>query len=396
MVVFGPSTEYRVSKRGLLIADSSGDTVLVEHPASSQLPSLLADDPSPEELARRLGPPRGAELVDELVRMGILVHPTPGLNAEANLRDSRPVSLSRSGLMIAGIGIPAIWINRHLLPALLTLPGRITIGVVVAAGVVALLIGRPDIPTVSDTPALEAVIMLASGLALTVLHELAHAVALVHFGRLPRRAGFGFYWGAVSFFVDSTPAMTLPRRARVIQALAGLATDVVTTAMLAIAAHLVADELIAIILWRLAVLGVLDIVVNLAPILEVDGHWALADLLDEPDLAPRARRALGAALRNRLSKDDRWLAVYGAFSLIAGLTLICLSVAVYWAVAGDLVIALFAGNPAEIALGVYYIGPVALGLLLSTLGLILETRYQPQQKGGEDYDSENRSARPPL
>lgn len=385
MVAFGPRTEYRVSKRGLLIADSSGDTVLVEHPASSRLPSFLADDPSPEELTRRLGPPDGTELVDELVRMGILIHPTPGQDVKANPKASGPVSLSRSGIMITGIGTPAAWINRHLLPALLSVPGRIIIGVVVAAGILALLIGRPDIPTVSNTPALEALIMLASGLVLTVLHELAHAVALVHFGRLPRRAGFGFYWGAISFFVDSTPGMTLPRRARVIQALSGLAVDVVTTAMMAVAAHLVANETIAIILWRLAVLGVLDIVVNLAPILEVDGHWALADLLDEPDLAPRARRALGMALRNRLSKDDRWLAAYGAFSLITGLALIGVSAVVFWAAAGDLVLALFTGNPAEIAIGAYYIAPTVLGLLFSTLGLILETVHQPQQKeGGEN------------
>jgi putative peptide zinc metalloprotease protein len=34
---------------------------------------------------------------------------------------------------------------------------------------------------------------------------------------------------------------------------------------------------------------------NALPILEVDGHWPLADYLDEPDLAPRARDALAGA-----------------------------------------------------------------------------------------------------
>ena len=186
--------------------------------------------------------------------------------------------------------------------------------------------------------------MILFALAATIGHEVAHAVALTHYGQAPRRAGFGFYWGALSFFVDSTPAMTLPRRARVIQALAGLAVDVVTTACFAVAAQLTTNSLLAIVFWRLAVLGLVDIVINLAPILQVDGHWALADWLDEPDLAPRARRAFGAALRHRLPADQRWLACYGGASLVAGVVLITLSITVFWASTEDLIKALFSGT----------------------------------------------------
>jgi hypothetical protein len=53
------------------------------------------------------------------------------------------VTLSRSGLMVTGIAGPATWLHRHVLPLLLSWPGRVLLAAVVAAGVVSLLAGRP-------------------------------------------------------------------------------------------------------------------------------------------------------------------------------------------------------------------------------------------------------------
>ncbi len=126
--------------------------------------------------------------------------------------------------------------------------------------------------------------------------------------------------------------------------------------------------------------------VNLAPILQVDGHWALADWLDEPDLAPRARRALGNAVRRDLPSDQRWLALYGAFSLAVGIALIALLATVFWATTSDLVVALFTGNLTDILIGIYYVGPLVLGLVFSVLGLILETLSSPSRPAHDDAD----------
>jgi hypothetical protein len=375
MVRLAPDAQYRVSKRGLVLAGAGGDTVLFEHPHAATLPELLATDPDPAEIADQLGPPLQPDLIDELVAMGILTAagPAPGTATDR----ARRVTLGRAGLMIAGIDKPARWLNNHLVPAITHPAGIAALCAVLIGGIAALVAGRPDLPPVSDTPALEALLMIGIGLAATIGHEFAHAVAIVHYGRTPRRAGFGFYWGAVSFFVDSTPAMTLPRKPRVIQALAGLAVDAVATAGFAIAAHLVPTPVLAIVFWRLAILGLVDIAINLAPILQVDGHWALADLLDEPDLAPRARRALGSALKRQLPQGQSWLAVYGALSLAVGVALIALTVAAFWATTHDLIIDLLTGNPAEMALGIYCVGPLILGVLFSTAGLLLETLLTP-------------------
>lgn len=365
-----------MSKRGLILAGRSGETVLLEHPRAAQLPTLLEDDPDPTELLVRMGPPISPDLVSDLVQMGILVDSRIDEVEQEMAVASVPrqaVTFTSSGMMITGIARPSQWLNDHLVPVIISPPGKIILALISVAGLVALLAGRPDLPKVSTSPGIEALLMLLFGLAAIVCHEFGHAVALVHFGMVPRRAGFGFYWGEISFFVDSTPALVLNRRERVTQALAGVLVDVITTAIFAIAAHAVPGTLLALVFWRRAILGVIDIIVNLTPVLELDGHWALADLLDEPDLAPRARRALGAMLKGKIAADQKLLAFYGAVSLVGGFVLLAISAVVYWFAVSDLVFALFAGNPAEMIIGLYYIIPVALGIIVSAIGLVLQT-----------------------
>jgi hypothetical protein len=382
MVRLSPGAEYRISKRGLVIAGRTGETVLFEHPRADALPALLAANPGRQDLEEQLGPPLDRTVIADLIELEILTD-AEGEEALATVSKTRRCNLTRSGLTFTGVATPARWLDTYFVPLLLHPVGRIAACAVLIAGAVAFIAGRPDLPAVTARPALEVILMLILGSASVICHELAHAVAMVHYGKAPQRAGFGFYWGDISFFVDSTPAMTLPRTARVIQALAGLAVDSLTTAGFAIAAHLVPSTLLAVVCWRVAILGLVEIVVNLAPILEVDGHWALADWLDEPDLSSRSRRALGAALRGKLPAGQGWLARYGLFSLVAGITLLAASIWVFWTTTRDLIVGLFAGNPAEIALGVYYVAPAALGAILSAAGLVLEpvlaASSRPQQ-----------------
>ncbi|MCW2616065.1 MAG: putative peptide zinc metalloprotease protein [Frankiales bacterium] len=369
---FAPDLEWRASKRGLLLAGPTLDALLLDHPRAACLPDLLRDDPDAQELATRLGDPDAPRLVAELTAAGVLVpsQDTPPTRAAV---PHRAVVLTRSGAEVDGIATPARWLDRHVVPLLLSPPGRAVLLAVLLAGAVALLRGRPAGPHVSDTPTVDALVGLALGLLLSALHELAHAVALVHYGRAPRRAGIGFYWGSVSFYVDSSEALTLPRRARVVQALAGLAVDVVTLCLLALGAHLAESVLLVGVLWRLAVLGLVELAVNAAPVLEVDGHWALADLLDEPELGPRARTALGDVLRRRRRpQTPDWLVLYGTLSAVGGLVLLVGAAFVWWAAMSDLVSALTDGGPAEVAVAVLVAAPFAVSLVASSLGLLLD------------------------
>ena len=127
---------------------------------------------------------------------------------------------------ITGIAALAGWIDCRAMPLLASVPGRLFLGLDVAAGVAALLAGRPTGPTVSPYAAVDA---LGSRWYRRCCTSSAMRSRSLHYGRRPRRAGFGSYWGELSFYVDSTEALTLPSRARVVQALAGLAVDVVRT-----------------------------------------------------------------------------------------------------------------------------------------------------------------------
>ena len=102
--------------------------------------------------------------------------------------------------------------RRYLAPVVTSRAGRCLLLLVVAAGAGCLVAGPPGGQLSGASPATQVLLLLVLGLATSLIHEFAHAVVLVHYGRTPRYAGFGLYWGAVSFYVDSTPALTLPRR----------------------------------------------------------------------------------------------------------------------------------------------------------------------------------------
>ena len=65
--------------------------------------------------------------------------------------------------------------------------------------------------------------------------------------------------------------------------------------------------------------------------------------------------------------------VLGLGAGLAGLGLLALCVVVNWQVLGDLLVALFRGNLADVLIGVYLVGPLMLGIGVSILGLILES-----------------------
>lgn len=55
----------------------------------------------------------------------------------------------------------------------------------------------------------ESLALLALGYLLTFLHELGHALTLVHFGRRVKSAGFMLYFGSPAFFVDASEGLNV-------------------------------------------------------------------------------------------------------------------------------------------------------------------------------------------
>ncbi|MDA2889878.1 hypothetical protein PDG61_03045 [Mycolicibacterium sp. BiH015] len=383
-LAFAEGVSWRVSKRGLIVCTPGGSPLLIAHDRAGEIPALIRDAATLDDVKLGLGG-TGAdcELVDALVAEQVISDQPLGA---IDITPVKRVTFSRSGIEFTGIDSIARRVHRVVMPVIESWSGRFALTVIVIAGLACLIMGRPDGPQVSSDPWVDATVGMLLGFALSGLHELGHAVALVHYGRTPRSAGCGFYWGAMCFYVDCSDGITLPKRARIVNALAGLAVDLVTMSVLLIMTHTVAGSVLLVsVCWRLAITQLIGIFENGMPILEVDGHIALSDYLDEPDLSPRSREALSRKLRGVTENDEPlWLAGYGAFSIIGGIVLLVGGTWAWWLAAGDLVSSLFGGNVIEILLGLYLVVPVAMAALFSGIGLALElTSKAPATEAGQ-------------
>ena len=377
MMQFAPEVTWRRSRRGLVVCGPGESPLLVEHAHAGVLPELITEARDRDHLAALLGGSSSdGQLVADLIEERILADGRiPAVPEER----TRRLAFTRSGLEVSGIDTVARWVHQLVSPVVNSWLGRLLLISILVGGLVSLLAGRPNAPQVSAHPWMDATLGLAISYACAALHELAHAVTLVHYGRSARRAGCGFYWGSLCFYVDCSDGITLPRRARVINALAGLGVEIILVAILLIAAQLSTSVLLVSVCWRVAILTLLGILENALPILEVDGHVALSDYLDEPDLGPRAREALSRKLR-RIPHNDQpsWLATYGAVSVIGGILLLITGTWIWWSAAGSLITSLFDGNLTEILLGLLTVVPFAVGTLFSLAGLAIELVATPR------------------
>jgi hypothetical protein len=217
------------------------------------------------------------------------------------------------------------------------------------------------------SPILAVVALRVLGLAAVGPHETGHALVIARNHRRVGRMGIGFYWGALTFYVDASQALFLPRRARMLQSSAGVLTDLVVCGTASIVAMTGGDATWAVVLREFAVLGYLNIIINAVPLLELDGYWFLADALDRPTLQRDARRALANVLRGQ--RASLRLAAYAAASLVFGIALILLGFVAWWGLFGGLVRTLWQGGPGYKILAAY--------LLLPFVPIIIHLFAQP-------------------
>lgn len=162
-----------------------------------------------------------------------------------------------------------------------------------------------------------------------VLHEMAHAMATKHFRREVIGVGFGWFWIGPFFYVDTSDMWLAGRRERIIVSLAGAASDLTIAGACMILALLAVPSVST---AAFALAGVLYLIVldNMSPLLEYDGYYALADLLDRPNLRGHSLNLLITTLRQRpiiwraLSRD-RVAATYAVGSLIYTVFLLVVS-----------------------------------------------------------------------
>jgi CRP-like cAMP-binding protein/Zn-dependent protease len=214
----------------------------------------------------------------------------------------------------------------------------------------------------------EVAILLALGFFLTFAHELGHALALIHYRRRVLSAGFFIFFGSPAFFVDASDVLMLDGRKRIVQALAGPVAELFLAGIASIVLFLFPDASFGSLLYRFAVINYLVIIENLVPLLQLDGYWVLADLIQVPDLRPRSLAFLQSDLWHKLKKRERFtvqeigLGLYGVVGFIFTVFSFWVGIFFWQLLFGDIVVGLWRGGIGSqlllVVLILFFAGPL--------------------------------------
>jgi CRP-like cAMP-binding protein/Zn-dependent protease len=224
-----------------------------------------------------------------------------------------------------------------------------------------------------DSPAAQTLILLGMDYILTFVHELGHAVVLVAQGRKIKSAGFMIYYGSPAFFVESSDSLMLDRGKRIVQSAAGPFAELVVSAFASIYLWAFPESPAAPFLFTWAVINYFVIFLNLIPLLELDGYFILADLIQVPDLRPRSLQFIRYDLwrkirgRERVTKQEVGLAAYAIVGI--AFTVFCLWTSIFFwqTIFGGLISQLWnggvLGKALLVVLGLFIAGPILRGLI---------------------------------
>jgi CRP-like cAMP-binding protein/Zn-dependent protease len=226
---------------------------------------------------------------------------------------------------------------------------------------------------VLSNPPVQAAILMVLGLVLTAAHELGHALVLTHNGRRVGSAGFMLYYGSPAFYVDASDGLMMPAGARIMQAAAGPFAEMVLAGLTSITLLVFPESAIAPLLFKFAFLNYYVIILNLIPLLELDGYWILTDAIEVQDLRPRSlafvQREMWRKLRRRqgFTIQEVGLGLYGTVGIAFTIVSLVWS-AYYWReVTGTLILDLWdMGMGARVllvALILFLAGPVVRGAI---------------------------------
>lgn len=135
--------------------------------------------------------------------------------------------------------------------------------------------------------------LIAYGLGLFVvkiLHELGHAYTATRYGCRVPTMGVSFLVMMPVLYTDTTAAWRLKsRKQRLAIDCAGVATELMVASIATMAWVLLPDGMLRSVAFILATTSwVMSLFINLNPFMRFDGYYVLADLLNVPNLQPRA------------------------------------------------------------------------------------------------------------
>lgn len=237
--------------------------------------------------------------------------------------------------------------------------------------------GRHSLVTVEGSYVLGLVVLIVLQVLSISVHEAGHALAIRHFGRRVRRLGLAIYYLFPCMYVDSTDMTMAPRRQRIIVSLAGPVAGMTVGAACAFVAA-VDGGLAGSLAFKAASLFAFQLVINLLPILELDGYFILVDLLDAPLLRQRSMAFARNKVLHKLRRRERWtpkeigLGFYGVLAIVTSLLMIFVALSIWQSrvstATGEL-LALGAAGPLLLAaIVLVFVGPLLVALAARAVG----------------------------
>lgn len=138
------------------------------------------------------------------------------------------------------------------------------------------------------------------------IHEIAHALALVHYGGQPGEMGTGLFYFGPMFYTDTTDGWGLSRRDRIMVYLAGNITTLLIGSALVIARFMAtipepASHLITMVAFYCFTMSLF----NFAPPFETDGYYILLDIVNMPNLRQDSYDYLGSTFKRVLGRRGK-------------------------------------------------------------------------------------------
>ena len=129
------------------------------------------------------------------------------------------------------------------------------------------------------------------------VHELAHAAVCDYYGAKPREIGTGLYYLAPYFYCDTSDSWRISRRGRIMISLAGPLSTVTIASFLVFWSYFVPPGPEQNVLKVAAFFGYYGSLINFSPVIETDGYYILADVLNIPNLRDEAFSYIKRAFR---------------------------------------------------------------------------------------------------
>ena len=164
--------------------------------------------------------------------------------------------------------------------------------------------GKYSIWEVKNSATIGTLIAIIINLMLTSIHEAAHAFTTKYYKQKVDRGGILLYFGLPCFYVDTNEIWLVGKKARLIVSWAGPWSTIIVSSVATLFLNVFPDFHQSQIIFKIAFWGIIGAIINLNPLLELDGYYMLIDYLKKPMLRVKSILYVRETFKNLVFKKQ--------------------------------------------------------------------------------------------